>query len=193
MSSSSNSYSNSYSNSSGSSNSEQSPTTKLERSKYRDLKSINMFYDDKGEELRQASLSDNMSADEITAMKRLLRPEREDIRVLAKNFYDQLVPEYLANSVNRADIAVLLAKRENDKIYKRDRSYNKRLQECEAKGVEMPVRLKYEDLSDELKKEVYRKYKVIGKARTVSNETGLSVYMVKKIIKEQTSILKSSN
>jgi len=126
---------------------------------------------------------------EPSAKKRLLRPHTVEVQQLAFSYYEKLTEELLKDPVVRADIAVLFAKRDHDRKFKK-KWVEKQKDKSESgsgsgSGENSPKRVKYEDIKN--KEEIYESYVKIGKLHTVAQKFNIGPYHVKKIIEEYSS------
>lgn len=114
--------------------------------------------------------------------RRLMRPLKEEIRINARSIYDEL-PILMQDEVKRAEIAVLLAKTDYDRVYKRNLAREKKGRSDESDDGEGKNKLtKYELLNN--KEEIYDYYQTCRKYSVTAKHFGISDFLVKKVVSQ---------
>lgn len=114
--------------------------------------------------------------------KRLMRPLKEEVRKNARSIYDEL-PELMKSDVKRAEIAVLLAKTDYDRDYKRNLARMKKGNSEESDDGELkPKQTKFETLEN--KDEIYEYYQSCRKYSVTAKQFGISNFLVKKVVSQ---------
>lgn len=114
--------------------------------------------------------------------RRLMRPLKEEIRINARSIYDEL-PILMQDEVKRAEIAVLLAKTDYDRVYKRNLAREKKGRSDESDDGEVKNKLtKYELLNN--KEEIYEYYQTCRKYSVTAKHFGISDFLVKKVVSQ---------